>query len=161
MKIFLKLIILLAFFSMGSDSHAGGSCRGGNLKSMSEFRTPKFKKYLDNKMISFSEKGINNTKEFSRISKCHKMVFGSKNKVKPLDAISLKRCQSMMKGDVAFQYAIKQPSSNIVKSTILDTKTDDQDKLEKKRDSEKISNNSSIRSQKSDESLQEESLFFD
>tara|TARA_B100001029_G_C15036441_1_gene440458 strand:- start:485 stop:934 length:450 start_codon:yes stop_codon:yes gene_type:complete len=149
----------MAFVLIGSNAQAGGGCGGGSggLKSMSKFRQPKFKKYLDYKMVSFSEEGINNKKEFSKISKCHKIVFGSKNKVKALDALSLEKCKNMMKGDLEFQANyIKQPNQNIVKSSILETKSDDQNKLEKRRNSAKVSNNSSISSNNTDELL-----FFD
>mgnify|MGYP001399467454 CR=1 FL=1 len=163
MKIFFKLIIVLAFFSMVSNVQAGGGCGGGGgLKPMSKFRQPKFKKYLDDKMLSFSKEGINNTKEFSKISKCHKMVFGAKTKVKAIEAVSLQKCQSMMKGDLAFQSEyVKQPSQNIVRSSIIDTNSYEQNKINSRRNSEKLSSTSSIGSKNKDKSLQDESLFFD
>ena len=183
MKVFFKLIILLLFISIGTKAHGGsaggggGGGGGGGLKSMSKYRKPKFKKYLDYKMVSFSEKGINNTKEFSKISKCHKMVFEGKSKVKSIEALSLDRCQNLMKRDLAFQaYYIKQSGQDIVKSntyetkiddedivksSISDTKTNDQNKFDKRRNSEGISDNSSINRKKRKESLQNESIFFD
>ena len=117
-KIF-KSILLLSFILIGSNAQAGG-CGGGWQKSISKFKSPKFSKYLEDKMVSFSEIGNNDTKEFSKISKCHKLIFGGKSKVKAAESLSLKKCQNMMKSDVAFQAVFtKQPVKNLVKSDFL------------------------------------------
>ena len=68
--------------------------------------------------------------------------------------LSLKRCQSMMKSDVAFQSEfINQPIKKVVRSNVLKSPSSNQSNISKRKVS--VSNN------RNNESDNEEFLFFD